>query len=74
MRVQSNTIAHLYISDPSGVNDPSEIRDHEQISWFTKLFMTHPPVAERVSRLLNKKMEKEIQNEMPTSESSPVAQ
>ncbi len=53
MRVQHAAIAHIFISDPSGVNDESEVRDHEQISWFQKLFMTHPPVAERVSRLLN---------------------
>jgi heat shock protein HtpX len=68
MRVQSNTIAHLYISDPSGINDISEIGEHETVSWFTKLFMTHPPVKERVARLLNKKMEAEIKNEMPVSE------
>jgi heat shock protein HtpX len=51
MRVQHAAIAHLFISDPSGVNDESEIREHEQISWFQKLFMTHPPVAERTARL-----------------------
>lgn len=68
MRVQSHAIAHLYISDPSGVNDLSEAREYEKVTWFTKLFMTHPPVAERVARLLNKEMEKEIQNEMPVSE------
>jgi heat shock protein HtpX len=54
MRVQNNAIAHLFISDPSGSNDDSEIRDHEKISWFAKLFMTHPPIAERVERLLGK--------------------
>ena len=54
MRVQHNAIAHLFISDPTGVNDKSELREHEKISWFTKLFMTHPPVQERVDRLLNK--------------------
>lgn len=54
MRVQHNAIAHLFISDPSGVNDESEIREHEEVSWISKLFMTHPPLEERVSRLLNK--------------------
>ena len=54
MRVQHNAIAHLFISDPSGVNDESEIREHEKVSWITKLFMTHPPVADRVERLLGK--------------------
>lgn len=51
MRVQNNAIAHLFISDPSGSNDESEIREHEHVSWFTKLFMTHPPIAERIERL-----------------------
>ena len=51
MRVQNNAIAHVFISDPSGANAESEIRDHEKVSWFTKLFMTHPPVAERIERL-----------------------
>lgn len=54
MRVQHNAIAHLFISDPSGVNDESELREHEQVSWISKLFMTHPPVQERVARLLGK--------------------
>jgi heat shock protein HtpX len=31
MRVQANAIAHLYISDPSGVNDISEAREHEKV-------------------------------------------
>lgn len=52
MRIQNNTIAHLYISDPSGVNDESEAREHEKVSFIQKLFMTHPPVKERVNALL----------------------
>lgn len=55
MRVQHNAIAHLFISDPSGVNDVSELREHEEVSWITKLFMTHPPVRERVERLVGEK-------------------
>lgn len=55
MRIQHNAIAHLFISDPSGVNDESEVREHEKVSWITKLFMTHPPVAERVERLVGEK-------------------
>lgn len=54
MQVQNNAIAHLFISDPKGFNDESEIREHEKVSWFAKMFMTHPPVQERVSRLLGK--------------------
>lgn len=45
MRHQSSTIAHLYIADPTG---------GKKISGVTKLFMTHPPVADRVKALLGK--------------------
>ncbi len=55
MRTQHAAIAHLFISDPSGINDESEVRDHEEVTWLQKLFMTHPPVQERVDRLLNHK-------------------
>lgn len=55
MRVQNNTIAHLFISDPTGVNDESEVREHEKVSFIQKLFMTHPPVQERIDALLGKK-------------------
>lgn len=54
MKVQNSAIAHLYISDPTGVNAVSELRAHEEVSWFAKLFMTHPPVNERVEALLGK--------------------
>ncbi len=55
MKVQNTAIAHLFISDPSGVNDKSELRDEEKISWYKKMFMTHPPVQERVDALLSLK-------------------
>lgn len=55
MRVQNSTIAHLFISDPSGINDESEARENEKVSFIQKLFMTHPPVQERVDALLGKK-------------------
>lgn len=51
MRIQNNTIAHLFISDPTGVNDETEVREHETVSFIQKLFMTHPPLAERIARL-----------------------
>lgn len=51
MKVQNNAIAHLFISDPTGVNDISEAREHEKVSFIQKMFMTHPPLEERVSRL-----------------------
>lgn len=54
MRIQHNAIAHLFISNPTGVNDTSELREHEEISWIAKLFMTHPPIAERIERLIGR--------------------
>jgi heat shock protein HtpX len=51
MKVQNTAIAHLFISDPKGINDESELREHEEISWLEKMFMTHPPVKERIKRL-----------------------
>lgn len=51
MKIQRPAIAHLFISDPTGVNDESELRNDEKVSFIAKLFMTHPPVAERISRL-----------------------
>lgn len=54
MRVQNNAIAHLFISDPSGINDTSEAREHEKVSFIQKLFMTHPPIRERIKALTGK--------------------
>jgi heat shock protein HtpX len=54
MKVQSQAIAHLFISDPSGVNDVSELGEGEKVSFIAKLFMTHPPVQERITKLLTK--------------------
>ena len=54
MKVQQAAIAHLFISDPSGVNDEKELREGEKISWLAKMFMTHPPVQERIEKLLIK--------------------
>ncbi|MBP9821840.1 MAG: M48 family metallopeptidase [Candidatus Pacebacteria bacterium] len=40
MRGASNSTAHLFISNP--------FKGKEGASWFTKLFMTHPPLEERI--------------------------
>ncbi len=39
----SNSTAHLFISSP--------FKGKERSSWFTKLFMTHPPLEERIKIL-----------------------
>lgn len=54
MKVQNQAIAHLFISDPTGVNDEKELRGEEKISWLQKMFMTHPPIEDRIARLLSK--------------------
>lgn len=43
MKKASQATAHLYISNP--------FKGKERTSWFVKLFMTHPPVEERVKIL-----------------------
>ena len=40
----SNATAHLYIASPLIVRGG-------KVSWFTKLFMTHPPIEERLAAL-----------------------
>ena len=54
MKVQRSSIAHLFISDPTGVNDETETKGHQKVPWLQKIFMTHPPVQERVAKLLSK--------------------
>jgi heat shock protein HtpX len=43
LKKANNSTSHLYISSP--------VRGKEEKSWFSKLFMTHPPVEERIKRL-----------------------
>ncbi|MEK7579929.1 MAG: M48 family metallopeptidase [Patescibacteria group bacterium] len=43
MRSASDATAHLYISNP--------FKGKERKSWFVKLFMTHPPLEERIAIL-----------------------
>lgn len=47
MKTAHNATAHLFISNPFGA---------KKISRIHKLFMTHPPVEERLSALLDKKV------------------
>ncbi|MDD4409149.1 MAG: M48 family metallopeptidase [Candidatus Pacebacteria bacterium] len=51
----SNATAHLYISSP--------LRGDKATSWFSKLFLTHPPVEERIAALKGldvKRVEEEL--------------
>ncbi len=43
LRSANDATAHLFIMNP--------FRGKEQKSWFRKLFMTHPPVEERIKKL-----------------------
>ncbi|MDI6603358.1 MAG: M48 family metallopeptidase [Patescibacteria group bacterium] len=43
LRVATDATSHLYIVNP--------FRGKEQESWFHKLFMTHPPIEERIKAL-----------------------
>lgn len=43
MRVANNTMAHLWVDDP--------FKGKKKISWLHRLFMTHPPVEERIAAL-----------------------
>ena len=45
MKSANNATAHMYIANPFG---------SKALSGISKLFMTHPPVEERISALLNK--------------------
>ena len=47
----SPATAHMYIVNPMGLNSPS--LEEDKVSWFTRLFMTHPPVNERIKALLS---------------------
>jgi len=48
LRIANNSTAHLYIASP--------FRGEQSHSWFSKLFMTHPPVEERTRALRGMKI------------------
>lgn len=52
LRKANHATAHLFISDPFKEFDGE---GHEKVGFFHKLFLTHPPVGERVAALLGKK-------------------
>jgi heat shock protein HtpX len=43
LKIANNSTAHLFIASP--------FRGKQAVSWFTKLFMTHPPIEERIKAL-----------------------
>jgi len=43
LKVANTATAHLYIANP--------FKGEQAASWFSKLFMTHPPIEERIKRL-----------------------
>lgn len=43
MRAANNTTAHLWLDDP--------FKNKKKASWFHKMFMTHPPIDERIRAL-----------------------
>lgn len=49
----NHATAHLFISDP--FKEVGEDEGGKKIGFFHKLFLTHPPVEERVSALMGKK-------------------
>ncbi len=55
MQHVGHATAHLFISDPLKVG-------FKKTSWFASLFMTHPPVEERVARLRNMNVEQVIKD------------
>lgn len=48
MRAANNTTAHLWLDDP--------FKGKKKTSWFHQLFMTHPPIEERVRALRGMKI------------------
>lgn len=52
----SKATAHMFISNPlGGDSDGDGVLDRKQkVSFFTKIFMTHPPVEERIKALTGK--------------------
>ncbi len=48
MKIANNATSHLFISSP--------FKGKQSKSWFTKLFMTHPPIEERTKALRGMKI------------------
>lgn len=58
MKSAHNATAHLFIENPfpdARSGRDSDLGKVERRSWLTKLFLTHPPVQERIAALLGNK-------------------
>jgi heat shock protein HtpX len=51
LRVANNATAHLYFENPFKEDRAHGQTRGESMHWFAKLFMTHPPVEERIRAL-----------------------
>ncbi len=47
LKAANNSTAHLFIANPF----KADTKNAKQISWLAKLFMTHPPIEERIKIL-----------------------
>ena len=47
----NNATAHLYIVNPFHQDRAATSADHGSVGWFSGLFNTHPPIADRIERL-----------------------
>ena len=54
MQRHNSATAHLFISNPLGKTGEDE-DDGAEVSWFAKLWSTHPPIKERVLALVGKR-------------------
>jgi heat shock protein HtpX len=53
MKRANHATAHMYISDPFSVGHKlTEQNKKEKVSFFNKIFLTHPPVEERIKALV----------------------
>ncbi|GAH92899.1 unnamed protein product, partial [marine sediment metagenome] len=48
LKTANTATSHLYIQNP--------FRGRQKASWFTKLFLTHPPIEERIRALRGMKV------------------
>jgi len=53
MRVANNTTAHLWLNNPFSAagGSASGGKGRKKVSWLSKLFLTHPPIEERIKAL-----------------------